>query len=173
MSLVSHELRTPLTSVRTSLGLLLRGAAGALSDSVRELLEIALRNLERLIRLVDDLLDLSRIESGRVVTRTAPVAIEDAVARALDALRAFAEERGVEVEPAESDSGTVVLADADRLQQIIVNLLSNAIKFSPERARGWSALVAAERASRAGDLRPGPGDPGRGAGIRFRQVQAA
>jgi len=132
VSLVSHELRTPLTSVKTSLGLLLRGAAGAVSGSARELLEIALRNLDRLIRLVDDLLDLARIESGRVVTRLVPVSLNDATARALDALRAFAEERSVTVRHEESDAATVVLADSDRLQQIIVNLLSNAIKFSPQ-----------------------------------------
>jgi signal transduction histidine kinase/CheY-like chemotaxis protein len=131
VSLVSHELRTPLTSVKTSLNLLTRGAAGEVSEATRELLEIALRNLDRLIRLVDDLLDLSRIESGRVVTKLEPIAIDEAAARAIDAVEAFAEEQGVSIEQEDSDPETLVVADADRLQQVIVNLLSNAVKFSP------------------------------------------
>lgn len=176
VSLVSHELRTPLTSLRTSLGLLLRGAAGALSTSARELLEIALRNLERLIRLVDDLLDLSRIESGRIVTRIAPVAVEDAVARALDALRAFAEERRVDLEHGESDPNTIVLADGDRLQQIIVNLLSNAIKFSPERSavgvRWWQQNDQA--VLEISDAGPGiPADELESVFDKFRQLEPA
>ena len=77
VSVVSHELRTPLTSVKTSLNLLARGAAGEISEGTQELLEIALRNIDRLIRLVDDLLDLSRIESGRVVTKLEPIAVAE------------------------------------------------------------------------------------------------
>jgi signal transduction histidine kinase/DNA-binding response OmpR family regulator len=135
VSLVSHELRTPLTSVKTSLNLLLRGAAGALSEKIRELLEIALRNLDRLIRLVDDLLDLTRIESGRVVTKLVPISVKEAATRAVDALAGFAEEREVRIELEESSAATLVMGDADRLQQVIVNLLSNAVKFSPAGGR--------------------------------------
>jgi signal transduction histidine kinase/DNA-binding response OmpR family regulator len=135
VSLVSHELRTPLTSVKTSLGLLARGAAGALSEGVRDLLAIALRNLDRLIRLVDDLLDLSRIESGRMAMKLGPVPLDETVARAIDAVAGFAEERRVRLERGESDAGLLVSADADRLQQVVINLLSNAIKFSPEGGR--------------------------------------
>jgi len=135
VSLVSHELRTPLTSVKTSLSLLLRGAAGAVSEKVRELLEIALRNLDRLIRLVDDLLDLSRIESGRVVTKLVPISVEEAAVRAVDAVAGFAQEREVRLDIEESPAATLVMADADRLQQVIVNLLSNAVKFSPAGGR--------------------------------------
>jgi PAS domain S-box-containing protein len=86
VSLVSHELRTPLTSVKTSLNLLARGAAGDVSESALDLLEIALRNLDRLIRLVDSLLDLSRIESGRVVTKLPAISGEEAAGRAIDAV---------------------------------------------------------------------------------------
>jgi signal transduction histidine kinase/DNA-binding response OmpR family regulator len=135
VSLVSHELRTPLTSVKTSLGLLARGAAGDVSDEVRDLLEIALRNLDRLIRLVDDLLDLSRIESGRMVAKLTAIPLDEAMDRSVDAVAGFASERNVTIERADSDEGLSVLADADRLQQVIVNLLSNAIKFSSERSR--------------------------------------
>ena len=135
VSLVSHELRTPLTSVKTSINLLTKGAAGTVSDKAQGLLEIALRNLDRLIRLVDDLLDLSRIESGRVVTKLEPVSLDHSAAQAVDAVMGFADERSVRIELRDSEAGTRVLADPDRLQQVIVNLLSNAIKFSPKDGR--------------------------------------
>ena len=135
VSIVSHELRTPLTSVKTSLDLLLKGAAGTLSEGVRDLVEIAQRNLERLIRLVDDLLDLSRIESGRVEMKLAAIPLGEAAERAVDAVEAFAQESDVRIELDESDADTMVLADADRLQQVIVNLISNAVKFSPTGGR--------------------------------------
>lgn len=140
VSLVSHELRTPLTSVKTSISLLTKGAGGAITSETRNLLEIALRNLDRLIRMVDDLLDLSRIESGRVVEQFESVSLEDAANKAIDAVAGFAQDRGVAISLGEFESGTMVLADSDRLQQVFVNLLSNAVKFSPEDGKvtlGW------------------------------------
>ncbi|MGD2152021.1 MAG: response regulator [Gemmatimonadales bacterium] len=174
VSLVSHELRTPLTSVKTSLNLLTRGAAGAVSEGTQELLEIALRNLDRLIRLVDDLLDLSRIESGRVVTKLEPIAVDEAAARAIDAVQAFAEEQGVTIELEESDPETRVVADADRLQQVIVNLLSNAVKFSPAAGRvrlSWWRQ-GEQAVLRITDEGPGiPADQLEGIFERFRQLE--
>jgi signal transduction histidine kinase len=140
VSTVSHELRTPLTSVKTSLSLLGKGVAGEVTDEMREFLGIALRNLERLIRLVDDLLDLSRIESGRLVTNVEPVALARVVTSAVDAVRGFAEVREARLEVTEGEPVTVT-ADGDRLEQVIVNLLSNAVKFSPAGGRvglSWS-----------------------------------
>ena len=78
VSMVSHELRTPMTSVKTSLTLLVEGAGGRLDPAAHELLEVALRNADRLIRLVNDLLDLSRLEAGRMDLRVEPVAVADA-----------------------------------------------------------------------------------------------
>ena len=135
VSLVSHELRTPLTSVKTSMNLVTKGAAGTLTDKAKGLLEIALRNLDRLIRIVDDLLDLARIESGRVVTTLAPVSLEEAAGQAVDAVAGFAQESQVQIEMGDVEPGVLVQADSDRLQQVIVNLLSNAIKFSPQEGR--------------------------------------
>jgi signal transduction histidine kinase len=131
VSMVSHELRTPLTSVKTSLSLVLKGAAGTVSDQIRGLLEIALRNLHRLIRLVDDLLDLSRIESGRLVAGLVPVSVVNATDHAVEAVRGFALEREVMLECDRPPDPLAILGDADRLEQVIVNLLSNAVKFSP------------------------------------------
>ncbi|MBI3982556.1 MAG: response regulator [Gemmatimonadetes bacterium] len=134
VSIVSHELRTPLTSVKTSLALIKQGVAGAVADQMAGLLDIALRNLDRLIRLVDDLLDLSRIESGRLVARMMPVSLAETADRAINAVRAFADGRGVRLELAESPPTIYVVADPDRLEQVFINLLSNAIKFSPTDA---------------------------------------
>ena len=134
VSIVSHELRTPLTSIKTSLGLLRKGAAGALSKKMGELLEIALRNLDRLIRLVDDLLDLSRIESGRMLGKLNPIRLDDSVQMAVEAVRDYAQDRQVSIDWTPPDDDVSVVADSDRLQQVIVNLLSNGIKFSPAGA---------------------------------------
>ncbi len=135
VSIVSHELRTPLTSVKTSLSLLVKGAAGKVTQQMSELCDIALRNLDRLIRLVDDLLDLSKIQSGRASIELVPVSVKEAAGRAVDAVRGFAQEREVKLECEGSDDDTFVMADADRLEQVIINLLSNAIKFSPPQGR--------------------------------------
>ena len=131
VSIVSHELRTPLTSVKTSLSLLAKGAAGKITQQMRELCDVALRNLDRLIRLVDDLLDLSKIQSGRASIELVPVSVKEAAGRAVEAVHGFAQERQVRLECGESDDATFVMADPDRLEQVIINLLSNAIKFSP------------------------------------------
>lgn len=176
VSVVSHELRTPLTSVKTSLNLLARGAAGTIPDSILDLLEIALRNLDRLIRLVDDLLDLSRIESGRVVTKLVPISVDEAAVRAVDAVAAFAQEQQVSIELDDTDPDTQVMADADRLQQVIVNLLSNAIKFSP--AGGRVALSWWKQADQAvlriTDQGPGiPADQLEEIFEKFRQLERA
>jgi len=135
VSIVSHELRTPMTSVKTSLALLLGGAGGALEPAAHELLEVALRNADRLIRLVNDLLDLSRLEAGRMEFRLEQVALEDAVAASVEMVAAFAEARGVTLRTAPPAEPQVVRAERDRVVQVIVNLLSNAIKFSPKGGR--------------------------------------
>jgi PAS domain S-box-containing protein len=131
VSVVSHELRTPMTSVKTSLALLLAGAGGPLEAVPRELLEIALRNADRLIRLVNDLLDLSRLEAGRMEFRLEPVSLEDSVAAGLEAVAAFADKQGVTLTTQPSAEPHVVLGVRDRVPQVLVNLLANAIKFSP------------------------------------------
>src|SRR5437867_3692731 len=129
VSVVSHELRTPLTSVKTSLTLLLEGAGGKLEPAAHELLEVALRNADRLIRLVNDLLDLSRLEAGRLQFRLEPVAMSEAVAAGVEMVAAFAKARGVTLRTQSPAEPQVVRAERDRVVQVLVNLLSNAIKF--------------------------------------------
>jgi signal transduction histidine kinase len=129
VSIVSHELRTPLTSIRGSLGLLDGGVVGKLEARTSSLVKIALSNTERLIRLVNDILDLDKIETGKLELRSEtldPVALAN---EAIAEISGYAEECGItlvrEFEPACQLSG-----DRDRLLQVLINLLSNAIKFS-------------------------------------------
>ncbi len=131
VSMVSHELRTPLTSIRGSLGLLAGGALGPLPAPAIRLVDVALESCARLTRLINDILDIERIESG-----TMPMEIADHDAAALiDAatsqLQLIATQ--VDVELVVSHADGVVFADADRAVQTLINLVDNAIKFSPRQ----------------------------------------
>jgi len=128
LSTVSHELRTPLTSIRGSLGLLASGAVGALSDEVVEVVAIAERNAVRLVALINDILDLERLETGKIELLFGPVPVESILRRAIESLATFGQKHGVTVEAPEVSA--VIWADADRIVQVLVNLLSNAVKFS-------------------------------------------
>ncbi len=129
LSTVSHELRTPLTSIRGTLGLLASGAVGALSGEVLEVVAVAERNAVRLMALINDILDLERLETGTIELQFAPVSVESILRRALESLPAFGQRHGITVESPEVSA--VIWADADRIVQVFVNLLSNAVKFSP------------------------------------------
>ena len=129
VSIVSHELRTPLTSVRGSLGLLGAGDRGSFDERQRRLIDIATSNVERLARLVDDLLDIERLQAERSPFDVREVEAADAVRISLDAIGEFAESSGIRLAMG-SCSGNVV-ADLDRVVQILTNLVSNAVKFSP------------------------------------------
>ncbi len=129
ISTVSHELRTPLTSIRGALGLLSSGILGQVNDKAANLLRIALTNSDRLVRLINDILDLERIQSGREPLTFRPVLLGDIVRQAFDGMQPVAEAAGVQLI---HDSAKVeISADPDRLLQVLTNLLSNAVKFSP------------------------------------------
>ena len=132
---VSHELRTPMTSIKGSLGLVLGGIAGPLPDDARELLSIAQNNTDRLIRLINDILDISRIEAGKMEIKQAPLSMLDAVHKAVRELEGFANQRDIKVEADLPPDLPRAMADSDRVQQVLVNLLSNAIKFSEPHTR--------------------------------------
>jgi signal transduction histidine kinase len=131
VSTVSHELRTPLTSISGSLGLLMGNAAGSLPKPMGRLLAIAHTNSQRLVRLVDDILDIEKMQAGRMVFNFSRVEVWPLVAQAIEANRGFAEGYGVQVRLEVARVGADVRADPDRLLQVVTNLLSNAIKFSP------------------------------------------
>lgn len=129
VSTVSHELRTPLTSIRGALGLLSSGMLGVINEKAANLLRIALSNSERLVRLINDILDLERTQSGREPLTFRPIQVGEIVRQAIDGVQPMADEAGVLL--IHDKTQVEVLADPDRLLQVVTNLLSNAIKFSP------------------------------------------
>ena len=133
VSTVSHELRTPLTSIQGSLGLLIGGAVGEIPAPARQLLGIAHNNCERLVRLINDILDVEKIESGHIHFNMGLYALMPLVHQAIEATQPFAMQFQVtfKLQLPDSEAPLCVLADPDRLVQVIVNLLSNAAKFSP------------------------------------------
>jgi PAS domain S-box-containing protein len=129
---VSHELRTPLTSIRGSLGLVTSGVLGPVPENARRLLDIALGNSERLMRLINDLLDIDKMAAGRLEFDKQLIDLKPLVQRAVETTRGFGAARRVRIELAEAAAHASVRVDADRIEQALVNLLSNAIKYSPD-----------------------------------------
>ncbi|MEE9568178.1 MAG: histidine kinase dimerization/phospho-acceptor domain-containing protein, partial [Candidatus Binatia bacterium] len=129
---VSHELRTPLLAMEESLGLLLGGAAGEISPDQEKFLSIGHRNIGRLSRLINDLLDVAKLEAGKMELHPITFEINDMVHHVSETVRTLAEGKGVTIEEIYSRRGVEVEADADRLTQVVTNLLGNAIKFTPE-----------------------------------------
>lgn len=148
ISTVSHELRTPLTSIRGSLGLLSGGAVGELPKQATEMLKIASNNTERLLLLINDILDIQKIESGQIAFKFQRLDLMPFLQQSLADNAFYAEQYGVKFVIAQELSDARVYADKDRLMQVMANLLSNAAKFSPENetvevsiARHHNALV--------------------------------
>lgn len=144
IAVVSHELRTPLTAIQGSLGLLLGGVAGALPPPAVDMLRIAHQNADRLGRLVNDLLDLQKVEAGRMSFDLQVQDLTAAAALAFQATEPFAAARGVRLRMEPPDRPLLAPVDTDRLQQVVVNFLSNAIKFSPAEGTVTLRLLAEE-----------------------------
>ena len=130
LATVSHELRTPLTSVLGALGLLASGAAGPLPPAAEALSGVAKRNGERLSRLIDDILDLSKLESNRMSLHLKRMQLDSLVQEAINANQGYAERAGVVMDLALQPGTAPVEVDPDRFLQVMANLLSNAIKHS-------------------------------------------
>ena len=133
ISVVSHELRTPLTSIRASLGLLAAGMLGPVPERANRMLEVAVNNSDRLIRLVSDILDIERIESGGVDMQLRPDDASELVRRSIEAIAGVAQGAGVEL--ITQTEPVPLRVDRDRILQTLTNLLSNAIKFSDRGSR--------------------------------------
>ncbi|HEY8998205.1 MAG TPA: response regulator [Edaphobacter sp.] len=138
ISTVSHELRTPLTSIRGALGLLSSGTIGQFDTKALNLLRIATSNTDRLIRLINDILDLERMESGRAPLQIRRCSLRDLCQQAIETMTPMAEANSVHLELVGFTAAQAALpealffdGDADRIMQVLTNLLSNAIKFSP------------------------------------------
>lgn len=132
VSTVSHELRTPLTSIRGALGLLSAGLLGPVDPKAQNLLRIAVTNTDRLIRLINDILDIERMESGRATLHVRRCSLGDLVQQAIETMTPMADAGGVKLalEISALPDGVAIDGDPDRILQVVTNLLSNAIKFS-------------------------------------------
>lgn len=144
---VSHELRTPLTSVIGALGLLRSGAAGELPGQAQRLADIAENNARRLIRLINDILDIDRIGSGRLSLSRAVIDLDEVAQRGCADAEGLSQQRGVHLHHEPAGVPLPVSGDAERLLQVVGNLLSNAIRFSP--AGGTVRIATAHDGTRA------------------------
>lgn len=131
ISTVSHELRTPLTSIRGALGLVAGGVTGELPKEAQEYIDIALSNSDRLVRLINDILDIEKMQSGSMEFRMRATELGGAIRAAIAANEAFASAHRVRLVLASNIPSGEVLVDPDRLTQVLTNLISNAAKFSP------------------------------------------
>lgn len=132
ISTVSHELRTPVTAIRGALGLVSADRNGQVDEKTANLIRIARSNSERLVKLVNDILDLDRLGSGREPMLMKPVRLIDIVGQAIDNMTPVAEAAGVKL--VHNSPELEITADPDRLSQVITNLISNAVKFSPRNS---------------------------------------
>jgi PAS domain S-box-containing protein len=142
ISVASHELRTPLTSIRAALGLLESGLMDKQPERARHTLRIATRNSERLARLLNDILDLERLNSGAVRVERRPYDVAEVMSQAAETVRTAAESAGVLL--LVDSPRTTACMDPDRICQVLVNLLGNAVKFSPAGGTVWLAAAKDE-----------------------------
>ena len=159
LAVVSHELRTPLTSIRGSLGLLAGGVAGSLGDKAASLVRIALANSERLVRLINDILDIEKIEAGKLAFRFVPVDLGRLVAESIEANQGYGGQLGVTFALVGGPPLATVNGDPDRLLQVLANLLSNAAKYSPRGGVVTVSITADEGTVRVAVRDTGPGIP--------------
>lgn len=130
LATISHELRTPLTSIKGSLDLISSGALSTSSESYQRVLNIAQRNSERLNALINELLDLQRMESGKMTYEFLPVDVTHLLSQSISSTQPFADAFDVTIKMGEIEDVVCVLADEKRLEQVVANFLSNAAKFS-------------------------------------------
>jgi PAS domain S-box-containing protein len=159
VSTVSHELRTPLTSIRGSLGLIAGGVAGELPAQAKSLIDIAYKNSERLISLINDILDVEKIESGKMHFELKPLKLMPLIEHALEANYAYGEQFGVKFGISSAIPEAHVFVDQDRMMQVMSNLLSNAAKFSPPGERVGVSVARANGKLRVSVSDRGPGIP--------------
>jgi two-component system, NtrC family, sensor histidine kinase KinB len=145
---VAHEFRTPLTSLRMAIHLCAEEMVGPLTEKQADVLAAARQDCERLQGIVDDLLDLSRIQSGRMDLQLHPLEVGALIREATAAVRSAAEAEGVELQVVEPEPGLAVQADAERVRLVLTNLLANAVRHTPRGGRVELGARAAGNAVR-------------------------
>jgi PAS domain S-box-containing protein len=142
IAVASHELRTPMTSIKGSVDLILSGLAGPVSADTQELLEISKKSVDRLIRMINEILDLSKIEAGQIKLDLVRADLTDSVERSIRGVRALADRNAIALRLVRPEELPQVEVDKDRIEQVVTNLLSNAIKFSPAQGEVRVELAA-------------------------------
>ncbi|WP_313524963.1 CHASE3 domain-containing protein [Stutzerimonas kunmingensis] len=161
ISTVSHELRTPLTAIRGALGMLIGGIAGHIGDDARPLLDIAHKNSERLVRLINDILDIEKLEAGRLAFNFGHHDVRALVQQALSDIQPYARDYDVNLTLVGADESlsSDAMVDPDRFAQVMANLLSNAIKHSPAGGSVTVDLRHHDNVLELGVQDQGPGIP--------------
>lgn len=159
ISVISHELRTPLTSIRGSLGLIGGTMASEVSDRVARLIQIANSNCERLILLINDILDIDKIAAGKMRFECKEESLADIVRQTEEANRALSVKAGATIVVGELDHSVRCHIDAPRLMQVLTNFVSNAVKFSPSGTTVDITLVQHDDWARISVIDHGPGIP--------------
>ena len=133
ISIVSHELRTPLTSIKNAVSIILGGTAGEVTQNQERFLSMVLRNIDRLAGIINDLLDLSKLEAGKVEMRFQEVDLNEPLDVVISSLRLQAEKKSIIITKEIPVGLPKVYGDKDKIEQIFINLINNAIKFTPEK----------------------------------------
>lgn len=171
MAITSHEMRTPLTSVATSLDMILTGMTGEISEKTRKIADIAYRNVRRLMRLVNDLLDIEKLEMGQMDFVLKRQNIIPLVEQAVELSQPSAMQFGVVIHLEQNLHGGSFIAnvDRDRFIQVITNLISNALKFSPEHETVIVSITQALGTQQPSSVRVAVSDKGPGIPENFRE----
>jgi len=160
VSVVSHELRTPLTAIQGSIGLLAGGLMGELTKEGQNMLDIAMSNCNRLLVLVNDLLDIQKIDQGKIVLQCTPIEINALIKQSIIENSGYSEKLNVHYEFIEPNINPILFIDKQRIAQVLANLLSNAAKFTP---KGETILITVkmkdENTVRISVIDPGSGIP--------------
>jgi signal transduction histidine kinase len=174
VQMISHDLRTPLSAIQGTLALALRGSYGSLNDKGKSRLSDAEQDSERLIAMINELLDIEKIEAGKLQIDFADVSLEGVISRSIESVAPLAQSNNVELRYDGADA--TVRGDFDRLIRVAINLISNAIKYSPT---GTTVTISVESTATAANVRVA--DCGRGIPVnkidtifdRFSQVENA
>ncbi len=140
IAMVTHELRAPIAAVEQQLTVILNKMAGELTEKQEQLLSRAKQRTNGLLDLIKDLLDLSKIEAGKMVQYKEPLLLQEVIQRVVDLMRAEAENRKIDLQFSAPPKGSLINADRNSMDGIFTNLISNAIKYTPEGGKVWVAL---------------------------------
>jgi two-component sensor histidine kinase len=141
VSVASHELRTPLAAIKNAVQLMLSGKTGEVNEHQKRFLSMAERNINRLTNILNDLLNLSRIESGKIELKFENIQLKDVIEMAASSLRPHADVKSIQIDVQIPESLPAVYGDQEKIEQILTNLIGNAIKFTPD---GGNILISAQ-----------------------------